>query len=159
MATTRRGTEAPTIDIRNARTADAAGLAPLLDALGYPAETATIAQRLEALRAADPTSRVLVAVTGGAIAGFATLHITPVLHRPTAVGRITGIAVLPSLKGSGVGRALVRAAEAYFKQLGLARLEVTSGPTHAAAYDFYRHLGYDEQGVRFAKPLEGRPTP
>jgi ribosomal protein S18 acetylase RimI-like enzyme len=154
MSATHRGTEALGIEIRDAQPADAAGLAPLLEALGYPAEPSTIAQRVEALPADDPTSRVLVAVAGGAIAGFATLHVTPVLHRPTAVGRITGIAVLPSLKGSGVGRALVRAAEAHFERLGLARLEVTSGPAHVAAYDFYRRLGYDDQGVRFAKALK-----
>jgi ribosomal protein S18 acetylase RimI-like enzyme len=76
------------------------------------------------------------------------------LHRPTGVGRITGIAVRPPVKGTGIGRALVRAAEAHFREHGLGRLEVTSGPTHAPAYEFYRRLGYVDQGVRFAKTPE-----
>ncbi len=142
------------IEIRDATTNDAGDLAPLLDALGYPAGPETIASRLRTLQASDPTSKVIVATRNGEIVGFATLHTTPVLHRPTGVGRITGIAVRPSVKGTGVGRALVRAAETHFREHGLGRLEVTSGPTHVPAYDFYRRLGYADQGVRFAKTLE-----
>jgi ribosomal protein S18 acetylase RimI-like enzyme len=142
------------IEIRDATTHDAGDLAPLLDALGYPAGPETIASRLRTLQASDPTSKVIVATRNGEIVGFATLHTTPVLHRPTGVGRITGIAVRPSVKGTGVGRALVRAAETHFREHGLGRLEVTSGPTHVPAYDFYRRLGYADQGVRFAKTLE-----
>jgi GNAT superfamily N-acetyltransferase len=142
------------IDIRDATTDDAADLAPLLETLGHPADPATIAHRLRALHSTEPASRVIVATRNGEIVGFAALHMTPVLHRPTPVGRITGIAVRPAIKGTGVGRELVRAAEAYFRERGLGRLEVTSGPMHAPAHDFYRHLGYADQGVRFAKTLE-----
>ena len=133
---------------------DAAALVPLLDALGYPTDPATIDARLRTLAAIDPSTRTLVAVVDGEVVGFATLHATPVLHRPTPVGRITGIAVLPSARGTGAGRALVAAAEDHFRALGCARLEVTSGVTHVPAYDFYRHLGYEDHGVRFAKSLE-----
>jgi hypothetical protein len=34
-------------------------------------------------------------------------------------------------------------------------MEITSGPTHHPAHGVYRHLGYADQGVRFAKPLIG----
>lgn len=77
----------------------------------------------------------------------------PVLHWPTPVGRITGIAVLPASRGTGVGARLVSAAEEHFTVLGLERFEVTSRPTHRPAYALYRRLGYGDQGVRFAKPL------
>lgn len=142
--------------IRDAVAGDAEGLVPLLAVLGYPAAAATIEQRRVQLLASDPTARVLVAVQDGRLTGFATLHATPVLHRPTPVGRITAIAVLQGTQGSGVGRLLVEAAEAHFARLGYGRLEVTSGPTHERAYPFYRRLGYLDQGVRFAKPLPRR---
>jgi ribosomal protein S18 acetylase RimI-like enzyme len=142
------------IDIRDATPDDAEGLAPLLEALGYPANPAAVASRLRTLQASDPASRVIVATRNGEIVGFAALHTTPMLHRATAVGRITGLAVRPSVKGTGVGRELVRAAEAHFLGCGVGRMEVTSGPTHVPAYDFYRRLGYADQGVRFAKTLE-----
>ena len=143
----------PPFIVRDATPEDAKGIAPLLDALGYPADFETIAARLRELSAADPTGRVLVAVDDDQLVGFATLHSTPVLHRATAVGRVTGIAVRPSVQGSGVGRELLRAAEGYFRAHGLERIEVTSGPTRTAAYQFYRRLGYVDQGVRFAKSL------
>jgi ribosomal protein S18 acetylase RimI-like enzyme len=141
------------LQVRDATPEDAQGIAPLLDSLGYPADPDTIATRLRELFAADPTGRVLVAVDEAGIVGFATLHSTPLLHRATSVGRITGIAVTPSVQGRGIGRALLRAAEGHFRMQGLARIEVTSGPLHTAAYPFYRRLGYTDHGVRFAKSL------
>jgi GNAT superfamily N-acetyltransferase len=143
-----------TLLVRDATPDDAEGLSPLLAALGYPAEPALIRHRLAALVAADPAGRILVVADGPTLLGFATLHLTPVLHRETAVGRITGIAVLPEAQGRGVGALLVQASEDFFRGLAIGRVEVTSGPTHQAAYPFYRNRGYLDQGVRFAKRLE-----
>lgn len=141
------------ITIRDATPDDAPALAPILAALDYPAPPETIRARLIALAGADPTGRLLVAESGTGLLGFASLHCTPTLHRPTAVGRITGLAVVPEARGTGAGRLLVEAAERYFVGLGLTRVEVTSGPLHRPAHDFYRHLGYEDQGMRFAKAL------
>jgi len=143
----------PMFALRDATIEDAAALVPLLDTLGYGANAATIAERLGQLLANDSTGRVLVADAGDCLLGVAVLHCTPALHRATPVGRITAIAVLPSAQTHGVGRRLVDAAEDYFRGLGLARIEVTSGPTYAGAHSFYRRLGYADQGVRFAKDL------
>ena len=139
--------------IRDATLDDAAAIAPLMEDFGYPADARTVADRLHALYSSDPSGRVLIALDGGRVLGFATLHSTPVLHRPTAVGRITALAVHPSAQGRGIGRELLRAADAHFRAQGLARIEVTSGPTHEKAYPFYRRLGYADHGVRFAKDL------
>jgi ribosomal protein S18 acetylase RimI-like enzyme len=69
------------------------------------------------------------------------------------VGRITGLAVMAEGRRAGVGRRLVEEAERYFASLGLTRVEVTSGPAHERAHPFYRHLGYRDEGIRFAKSL------
>ncbi len=145
--------------IRDAVPEDAPGLVPLLGALGYPAQAAAVGERLRRLLSSDATGRVLVAVLDTELLGFVTLHCTPTLHHPTAIGRITGIAVAATERGHGVGRHLVEAAERHFTALGLCRIEVTSGPTHEAAYEFYRRLGYADQGLRFAKPLPQPPAP
>jgi ribosomal protein S18 acetylase RimI-like enzyme len=143
------------IGVRDATREDAAALSSLLATLGYPALPEVVVQRLVALQGSDSSGRILVATDGSTVLGFLTLHLTPTLHRETAVGRITGIAVSPEAQGRGAGGVLVAAAEAYFRQQELVRVEVTSGPTHRAAHDFYRHLGYVDQGVRFAKRLDG----
>ncbi len=139
--------------VREATPADVAGLLPLLAELGYPTSLAVLGERLAALATEDPSGRLLVAEASNRLLGFATLHVTPVLHRATGVGRVTALTVLPEAQGRGVGRCLMEAAEAHFQALGLCRVEVTSGPTHLPAHEFYRRLGYADQGVRFAKPL------
>lgn len=141
------------VRVREATVADAEALAPLLEVLGYPADPAVLRGRLASLRRDDPTGRVLVADLEGRVLGVATLHLTPVLHRPTPVGRITALAVLREAHGTGVGRRLVAEAERYFAEAGLGRVEVTSGRLHEDAYGFYRHLGYADHGVRFAKVI------
>jgi ribosomal protein S18 acetylase RimI-like enzyme len=139
--------------VRDARPDDGEALVPLLAALGYPAEASVIATRLGELLRIDPRGRVLVASVDGLVSGVAVLHVTPVLHRNTGVGRVTALAVLPSSQRAGVGRRLIEASERHFATLGLERIEVTSGPLHEQAYAFYRRLGYRDQGVRFAKPI------
>ena len=139
--------------IRDGTPDDAALLAPAFAALGYPAEPATLRARLTAIVAEDSTARILVAEIASVVVGFACLHETPMPHRPTAVGRVTAIAVLDSARGSGAGRLLVETAEAHFHSRGIARMEVTSGDNHAAAHTFYRHLGYTDNGIRFSKAL------
>ena len=143
----------PVVLIRDASTTDAGALVPLFETLGYPSTEEVIRDRMTSLLRDDPGARILVAERAGRIIGMASLHITPVLHRPTGVARVTALAVLPEVQGSGAGRALMDAAESHFRTLGYRRIEVTSGPTHQSAHDFYRHLGYQDQGIRFAKPI------
>jgi ribosomal protein S18 acetylase RimI-like enzyme len=139
--------------VRDARLDDAEALVPLLATLGYPAEPDLIRARMSDLLRADPTGRLLVASVDGRLSGFAALHVTPVLHRSTGVGRITALAVLPSSQRVGVGRRLLETSEQHFAALGLERIEVTSGRSHERAYAFYRRLGYEDHGVRFAKEM------
>jgi GNAT superfamily N-acetyltransferase len=142
-----------TLAIRDVAPPEAASLLPLLETLGYPSTEDVLRGRLQSMFDRDRSTRVIAATIDGTVVGFACLHETPVPHRPTAVGRITAIAVLPDTRGTGAGRALVEAAESHFVSRGIERLEVTSGENHKAAHPFYRHLGYTDQGIRFAKEL------
>ncbi len=83
--------------------------------------------------------------------GAITLHRTVVLHRPKPVGRITSLVVDPSVRGQGLGRALVLAAEEAVVQAGCGLLEVTSHQRRTDAHSFYRHLAYEQTSFRFAK--------
>jgi ribosomal protein S18 acetylase RimI-like enzyme len=141
------------VAVRDAELEDAESLVPLLAALGYPAAADVIRARLSDLLRNDPSGRVLVASVDRQVSGFAVLHVTPVLHRNTGVGRVTALAVMPSVQRAGVGKQLIEACERHFTALGIERIEVTSGPLHEQAYSFYRRLGYEDQGVRFAKSM------
>jgi GNAT superfamily N-acetyltransferase len=145
-------TDDNTIDIRAASLADAPALSALVAELGYPTPEATIATRLDGLLHAGET--VLVAERTGDIVGLLTLHVTPVLHRPTAVGRLTALVVAERARGAGVGRALVNAAEHVLASRGCALVEVTSNRRRTDAHAFYERLGYDVTSLRFKKDLE-----
>jgi N-acetylglutamate synthase-like GNAT family acetyltransferase len=139
------------LEIREAVTADAPALVPLLDELGYPAPPEVIAARLQALMAAREV--VLLALVEGEVVGCLALHVTPVLHRPTGVGRITALVVTPRARGHGVGRDLVAEAERRLTAQGCALVEVTSNQKRLDAHEFYRRLGYEATSVRFARSL------
>jgi N-acetylglutamate synthase-like GNAT family acetyltransferase len=137
--------------VRDARNDDAEVIAALLVQLGYSWPPEVIAQRLAAFHAAG--ERALVAERAGEVIGVITLHATPVLHRATAVGRITTLVVREDARGGGAGRALVRAAEGVLRARGCSLVEVTSNKRRTDAHAFYRRLGYDETSFRFAKQL------
>lgn len=137
--------------IRDARVSDSLHIAALLDQLGFPAPESTIAERLERMRTAGEA--VIVAECGGRVAALMTVHITPVLHRPTAVARITALVVDEAQRGSGVGRALVGEAERLAMERGCALIEVTSNVKWTGAHAFYERLGYAMTSHRFGKTL------
>lgn len=55
------------------------------------------------------------------------------------------LAVLPSLQGSGIGRKLVEAIEAKFKQRGVNRILIMINQDNQRVLPFYHSLGYELQ--------------
>ena len=139
------------MQVRDARVDDAEAVAALVAELGFPASPHEVAHRLAALMHAGEL--VLVAEVDATVAGLAAVHITPVLHRPTCVGRITALVVSELRRGQGVGRALVEAAERLVADRGCALIEITSNRQLADAHAFYEHLGYEVTSLRFKKIL------
>jgi len=139
------------LEIRDARLTDAPALAALLRELGFPASANTITSRLDTMLGASEV--VLVAAQDGALLGLLTVHITPVLHRPTPVGRLTALVVTERARGQGVGRALVAAAEKLLAERGCGLVEVTSNRRLTDAHAFYERLGYQATSLRFKKEL------
>lgn len=78
-----------------------------------------------------------VAQTGGAVVGIARL-------RPE--GRIGRMAVRPDWRGCGLGAALLAAAIARARQLGLARVDLHA---QVHALGFYARFGFDADGPEF----------
>lgn len=136
--------------VRDADGSDAAAICALAAELGFSASADDVSKRL--LRLGNVGEPPLVASTDRVV-GCVTWHMTPVLHRPQPVGRITMLVVTADARGRGVGKALVEAAHARLRQGGCSMVEVTSNARLAQAHGFYEHLGYERTSLRFAKQL------
>lgn len=142
----------PDDSIRDALPADVPVLTSLLGELGFPAEAESVARRLAMLVNREET--VLVAVRGGEVVGFVSLHKTPVLHRPKLVGRLTALVVAQRARRHGVGSALVAAAEQRLMAAGCGMVELTSNLELREAHAFYERLGYSITSYRFCRKFD-----
>jgi len=143
--------ESRDVNVRVARATDAHALVHLLEELGYPTPEDVVVSRLQKLSWEGET--VLVADIDGEAVGFATVHVTPVLHRPRPVGRVTALVVSSRVRGKGVGRAIIGAAERLLAERGCGVIEITSNNLRTDAHSFYLHLGYQETSRRFKRDL------
>jgi len=136
--------------IREARPGDAEAIAKLLGELGYEAGAGEVRRRIAQLRKAGEPPLV---AERGAVVACLTWHVTPVLHRPRPVGRLTMMVVAEEARGGGIGASLLAAAEARLRERGCGLVEVTSNMKRLRAHDFYRRLGFERTSYRFVKSL------
>ena len=140
------------ISVRRAAEADAAAIAALSTQLGYPSEVGQAAERLHALQE-QRDIRAFVAEQGGEVIGFVGLMVFPAFHRDGLHGYVTALVVDEKVRGSGAGRALMQAAEAWFAERGVKRVNLTTGLHREEAHEFYGKLGYTFTGKRFTRIL------
>ncbi len=123
----------------------------LLAQLGYGVDLSMLAARFANF--SERGEEALVAERDGKVIGVATLHLTPVLHRAGAVGRVTALVVDETVRGTGAGAAIMREAESIMKARGCVIMEVTSNRKRVDAHAFYEQLGYTATSYRFGKEL------
>ncbi|MBD0318945.1 MAG: GNAT family N-acetyltransferase [Gemmatimonadetes bacterium] len=140
--------------VRAATVDDAGEIARLLTMLGHPTTEGEVRERWEGW-AAEQNVGFVAEREGGGLAGAITLHVRRLLHRPLPVGRVTALIVDEAVRGRGVGRALIGAAEERFASAGCGIVEITSNLSLTAAHAFYQRIGYGQTGVRLAKSLRG----
>ncbi len=138
--------------VRTAMGGDAAGVAELIEALGYPCSPDEAIARMRAM-AAEPDQALLVADRNGDLCGLLGLDLMYYLPLGARTCRITALVVSPAHQGEGIGRELLQAAETWARQAGAARIEVTSAAHREKAHAFYRACGYSDGAMRFVKRL------
>ena len=112
-----------------------ARLIPQLTSSGRAPDAAELAEIVAA-----PSTVVLVARVGGAVAGTATLM---TYRTPTgARGRIEDVVVDAGARGRGVGEALTEGALAEAGRRGVRSVDLTSRPSREAANRLYRRMGF-----------------
>ena len=136
--------------IRNARHEDVDNLVYFMSELGYPSSNEIIEENLSAYGSTDGYE-VLVAEHEGKILGCISLHVIKLFHLEGNIGRITSLVVSPNNRGKGVGKALIEAADTFFKKMGCVRAEVTSADYRQGAHIFYQSHGYVLDSRRFIK--------
>jgi ribosomal protein S18 acetylase RimI-like enzyme len=97
-----------------------------------------------------PHSTVLVAELDGQIA--ATVMVGEDGHR----GWVYYLAALPEFQGTGLGRAMMAAAETWLSARGIWKVQLLVREENEAVRGFYEHLGYAKNPtVVFQKVLKG----
>lgn len=138
---------APPITIRRARAEDVTAVVDLLadDGLGRERERPGDPAYAEAFAAvdADPQQVLAVAESGGAVVATLQLALIPGLSRRGATrALIEAVRVRSDLRGSGIGRELVRWAIATAEAHGAALVQLTSDASRRRAHAFYEELGF-----------------
>ncbi len=135
--------ESPTpaeLSTRPASEEDAALLARLTVQLGCPSTADQIRRRLSSVRDREGHD-VVVAEREGAIVGWIHVFASQRLEAD-AFAEIGGLVVDSSLRGKGVGSALLREVEAWALRRGFRSIRVRSNVIRAEAHEFYRKRGY-----------------
>jgi GNAT superfamily N-acetyltransferase len=125
--------------VRRARADDEATVWPLVEAFAVTA-TPSRAGFEGAFRGAltRPDVRVLVAEESGVVVGYLLAQLEPTFFADGPVAWVQEVMVAEGRRGSGVGRALVRAAEAWAREAGAVSVSLAS----RRAGGFYEALGY-----------------
>ncbi len=127
--------------VRPLAPSDAAALAPLCTQLGHPATAGQIEPRVRELVGSSDHGLLGAAADDGRLIGWIHIHgYRTVADDPYAL--IAGLVVDEALRGSGVGRALVAAAEHWAVAQGYNVVRVRSNVVRDRTHHFYEDLGY-----------------
>jgi GNAT superfamily N-acetyltransferase len=140
--------------IRGATLDDAADIARLCGELGYPAAAQDMHARL-ALLLPQATQFIAVAEREHALYGWIAAE-RRVLLEYGERAEIVGLVVDARARRTGVGQALVAAAERWACGQGLREIAVRSNIARIESHPFYKRLGFVRRKTQhnYAKPLE-----
>jgi N-acetylglutamate synthase-like GNAT family acetyltransferase len=141
------------MECRPASSEDADRVAELLEQLGYPTSPEAARRRLELL-VASHNDEVWVAERDGTVVGLVAIHVSASLERDGEVAKVSAIVVDEAARRDGIGQQLMALAEREARRRGCVLLFLTTAERRQDAHAFYRGLGFEETGRRFAKPLD-----
>jgi ribosomal protein S18 acetylase RimI-like enzyme len=140
------------LTIRDAKLSDAPQLAALMCELGYETAGDEMSARLKAILP-DARYSTFVARIGQELCGMiGTLAHMSQEHNDLS-GKIIALVVSKKHRRSGVGRALIAAAEKDFARRNVTRVTLTTRFEREEAHRFYEEIGYSRTGFRFGKNL------
>ena len=139
-----------TLATRHATLDDLDALAPLFDAYRrfyeQPGDVALASDFLHA-RLERGESTILVAEADGQLLGFCQLYPTWCSVAAARIFVLYDLFVDDGVRRSGVGRQLMLAAEAFARDAGAVRLDLSTARTNARAQALYESLGWQRDDV------------
>ncbi len=153
------------VHLREATAADVPRIAALI-AMGdakKPMDAATAEAEghhpayAEAFRrvSASEANHLFVAEQGGRIVGTYQLTVLPgIAERGRTRGKIESVHVDPTLRGSGIGAAMMRHAIATAREKGIGLVELSSNKSRTDAHRFYERLGFAKSHEGFKMALD-----
>jgi GNAT superfamily N-acetyltransferase len=102
---------------------------------------------------ADPAHLLVVADSAGEIVGTLQLSLLPGLARRGALrAQIEAVRVAESIRGSGLGAAMMQWAVEEARRRGCALVQLTSDKSRTGAHRFYQRLGFvsSHEGMKLA---------
>ena len=145
--------------IRKVTASDAEAIAKLSAELGYPVSISTMEERIQ-YASVSPNRATYVACIENAVVGW--IDVFEALHLQSgASAEIGGLVVSSHYRSAGIGARLVRRAEQWAVERGLARVIVRSRSTREAAHRFYLREGYEQTKTSavFSKLLQSAHLP
>ncbi|MCA9255021.1 MAG: GNAT family N-acetyltransferase [Phycisphaerales bacterium] len=127
--------------LRNCRATDLPAVLRLAAQLGYPSSAESLAMRFSEIDASGADAVFVRENAMGEVVGW--IHVSRrTLLESGPFAEIVGLVVDESVRGQGVGAALVRQAEAWAAEHGLTDIRLRSNVVRSSAHRFYERLGY-----------------
>jgi len=127
-------------------------LADLMTQLGYETRTSEMEMRMEAIFA-NKNYATFLAVSKGKVCGMIGTQISYSYEHNNPGARILALVVSETMRGRGVGEALIASAERDLAQRNIRRVAVYTHFRRTRAHEFYEKLGYEKNGFRLIKEL------
>ncbi len=160
MTSRKKRIETQPFSIRRATKDDAEAISDLSATLGYTAAPDVMRHRLGTILASEEYLVTVAAAPAGAVLGWLQAHAAHIVESGFRV-EITGLIVSPKARRSGVGRALVAAAEEWARARGAETIVVRSNVQRVESHAFYPALGFTATKTQkvYRKSLKAQRAP
>jgi ribosomal protein S18 acetylase RimI-like enzyme len=126
--------------IRDAQPTDTRAVTRLLSQLGYAVDETEASKRLEQI-SATAGHRIVIAEAVGRVVGLLHVFERPALEK-ACEAVVQSLVVDSEFRGTGIGEALMREAEAWATQRGLASTVLYTRIDRDKSRAFYERIGY-----------------